>query len=64
MNSPALQLRGVTRQYVTAAGKLPVLRGVDLDLYGGEIVGLIGPSGQVRPFVQYRREFSFPDDWR
>ena len=45
MNSPALQLRGVTRQYVTAAGKLPVLRGVDLDLYGGEIVGLIGPSG-------------------
>jgi lipoprotein-releasing system ATP-binding protein len=45
MNSPALQLRGVTRQYVTQAGKLPVLRGVDLDLYGGEIVGLIGPSG-------------------
>ncbi len=45
MSSPALQLRGVTRQYVTQAGKLPVLRGVDLDLYGGEIVGLIGPSG-------------------
>ena len=45
MNSPALQLRGVTREYVTQAGKLPVLRGVDLDLYGGEIVGLIGPSG-------------------
>ena len=45
MSSPALQLRGVTREYVTQAGKLPVLRGVDLDLHGGEIVGLIGPSG-------------------
>jgi lipoprotein-releasing system ATP-binding protein len=45
MNSPALQLRGVKREYVTRAGKLPVLRGVDLDLFGGEIVGLIGPSG-------------------
>ena len=45
MSSPALQLRGVTREYVTQAGKLPVLRGVDLDLFGGEIVGLIGPSG-------------------
>jgi lipoprotein-releasing system ATP-binding protein len=45
MSSPALQLRGVTREYVTQAGRLPVLRGVDLDLFGGEIVGLIGPSG-------------------
>ena len=45
MSSPALELRGVTREYVTQAGKLPVLRGVDLSLYGGEIVGLIGPSG-------------------
>ncbi|HYG25743.1 MAG TPA: ABC transporter ATP-binding protein, partial [Caulobacteraceae bacterium] len=31
--------------YVTAAGPLTVLRGVDLDLRPGEIVGLIGPSG-------------------
>jgi len=45
MSSPALELRGVTREYVTQAGKLPVLRGVDLSLFGGEIVGLIGPSG-------------------
>ena len=45
MSEPALQLRGVRREYVTAAGKLPVLRGVDLDLFGGEIVGLVGPSG-------------------
>ncbi len=45
MSEPALHLRGVRREYVTLAGTLPVLRGVDLDLYGGEIVGLVGPSG-------------------
>src|SRR5216110_1750103 len=45
MNSPVLALRGVERTYVTEAGALNVLRGVDLDVMPGEIVGLIGPSG-------------------
>jgi lipoprotein-releasing system ATP-binding protein len=43
--TPVLSLRGLRRDYVTAAGTLPVLRGVNLDLYPGEVVGLIGPSG-------------------
>ena len=42
---PVLSIRGLERTYETAAGPLPVLKGVDLDLYPGEIVGLIGPSG-------------------
>ncbi|MDO8294958.1 MAG: ABC transporter ATP-binding protein [Caulobacter sp.] len=45
MSEPVLSLRGVTRTYVTDAGELPVLKGVDLDVMPGEIVGLIGPSG-------------------
>ena len=45
MSSPVLSLRGVERTYVTEAGKLTVLRGADLDVYPGEVVGLIGPSG-------------------
>ncbi|MDB5454966.1 MAG: transporter, partial [Caulobacter sp.] len=45
MSEPVLSLRGVERVYVTEAGKLPVLRGVDLDVFPGEVVGLIGPSG-------------------
>ena len=45
MNEPALHLRGLRREYVTRAGTLTVLRGVDLDLFAGEIVGLVGPSG-------------------
>ena len=43
--APVLSIRGLKRTYVTAAGELPVLRGVDLDVRPGEIVGLIGPSG-------------------
>ena len=45
MSEPVLSIRGLERVYVTAAGALPVLRGVELDVGAGEIVGLIGPSG-------------------
>jgi len=42
---PVLSVRGVTRTYQSAAGPLTVLKGVDLDVRPGEVVGLIGPSG-------------------
>ena len=45
MSEPVLSIRGLERTYVTAAGALTVLKGVDLDVQPGEIVGLIGPSG-------------------
>ena len=45
MSEPVLALRGVTRAYKTGEGALEVLKGVDLDVYPGEVVGLIGPSG-------------------
>ena len=45
MSEPILRLRGVARSYVTGQGSLSVLRGVDLDVHPGEVVGLIGPSG-------------------
>ena len=43
--SEPLVLRDVRRTYRTEAGELPVLRGVDLTLHGGEIVALVAPSG-------------------
>ncbi|MCS6625337.1 ABC transporter ATP-binding protein [Roseibacterium beibuensis] len=43
--TPVLSVRGVTRTYDTATGGLTVLKGVDLDVMPGEVVGLIGPSG-------------------
>ncbi|MBU2397419.1 MAG: ABC transporter ATP-binding protein [Alphaproteobacteria bacterium] len=45
MSKPVLSVRGVTRTYETASGGLTVLKGVDLDVMPGEVVGLIGPSG-------------------
>ncbi len=45
MSEPVLSIRGLERTYVTGAGRLPVLKGVDLDVAPSEIVGLIGPSG-------------------
>ncbi|MFJ6023973.1 ABC transporter ATP-binding protein [Brevundimonas sp. NPDC092305] len=42
---PVLSVRGLTRTYDTADGGLDVLKGVDLDVRAGEVVGLIGPSG-------------------
>ena len=45
-NGPVLTLRGVTRTYRIGGGRdLEVLKGADLDIYPGEIVGLTGPSG-------------------
>ena len=43
--SPVLSLRCVGRTYPTAQGGLTVLKGVDLDILPGQIVGLVGPSG-------------------
>jgi lipoprotein-releasing system ATP-binding protein len=42
---PVLSLRGVERRYKSGDRSLHVLRGVDLDLFPGEMAGLIGPSG-------------------
>ena len=43
--APILSVRGLVRNYRTGSETLHVLRGVDLDLSPGEVVGLIGPSG-------------------
>ena len=42
---PLIRLRQVTKNYRTAAGDFPALRGIDLDIYPGELVGVLGKSG-------------------
>ena len=45
MTTPVLELQGIDRTYRTEAGALNVLRGTDLRVAAGELVGLVGPSG-------------------
>jgi peptide/nickel transport system ATP-binding protein len=40
-----LELRGLTVSYQTSEGRLPALRGVDLVVRAGEVVGIAGESG-------------------
>jgi lipoprotein-releasing system ATP-binding protein len=43
--APVLRLAGLQRRFKTGETELIVLDGVDLDIYPGEVVGLVGPSG-------------------
>lgn len=43
--APVLSLRNVFRSYDEGRSKLEILKGVDLDLYEGEMVALVAPSG-------------------
>ena len=43
--APVFQARGLTKIYVMGEVRVEALRGVDLDLYPGELAVLLGPSG-------------------
>jgi lipoprotein-releasing system ATP-binding protein len=45
MSDPVLVIRGLERSYVTGDRTLQVLKGADVEVFPGELVGLIGPSG-------------------
>jgi lipoprotein-releasing system ATP-binding protein len=45
MSQPALALRGVERAYKQAGAALSILRGVDFEIFAGQSVALIAPSG-------------------
>lgn len=41
MENAIISVRGITKRF----GNLAVLRGIDLDIYKGEVVSIVGPSG-------------------
>ncbi|WP_294289738.1 ABC transporter ATP-binding protein [uncultured Sphingomonas sp.] len=43
--APLIQLRGVTKTYGSGATQFQALKGVDLDIAGGDFVAVMGPSG-------------------
>ena len=44
-SAPLLQVENLHKAYETAAGSMPVLRGVSLAVESGDLVSIIGPSG-------------------
>lgn len=45
MDKPLLELKGLGRSFVTGEQKISVLKGIDLTIYGGEMVAIVGASG-------------------
>ena len=45
VSTPTFQATGITKIYDMGEVQVPALRGVDLSLYDGEFVSLVGPSG-------------------
>jgi len=41
----AIEVRGVTKEFVEGPNRVPVLHGVDCEVHRGEVVLLMGPSG-------------------
>ena len=44
-NEPLLQLKGVNKVYQTGAGEFKALDDINLDIFPGEFVGIVGKSG-------------------
>src|SRR6201990_6644 len=45
MNTPIIHLEDIRKSYFMGKQALPVLKGIDLDIYKNEYVALMGPSG-------------------
>ncbi|MGB6229616.1 MAG: ABC transporter ATP-binding protein [Litorimonas sp.] len=51
MIRPVLSVRNLHRAYKSGEGLLKVLAGADIDVFPGEMIGLIGPSGSGKSTV-------------
>ncbi|MDD5296808.1 MAG: ABC transporter ATP-binding protein [Rhodocyclaceae bacterium] len=45
MSVPAIEIRGLTKRYGEGDAAVDALKGVDMTIHAGEVVGLVGPSG-------------------
>jgi len=45
MKAPAIEIRGLRKRYGEGEAAVEALKGVDMTIQAGEVVGLVGPSG-------------------
>ncbi len=45
MSKPLIRVEGLKKSYITEAGDLEVLKGIDLQIWPGEMVSIVGASG-------------------
>ncbi|MDP2155560.1 MAG: ABC transporter ATP-binding protein, partial [Sulfuricella sp.] len=45
VEQPAIKLEGLVKRYGSGSAAVEALKGVDMEIYPGEVVGLLGPSG-------------------
>ncbi len=50
---PELQVTALSKEFIGASGRLPILEGVDLTMRRGEAVVITGPSGSGKSTLLY-----------
>ena len=53
MSQPILRLRDIRKRYPQGNDYLEVLKGINLDIYAGEFVAIMGASGSGKSTLQY-----------
>jgi hypothetical protein len=61
-NHSLIQLRNVSKNYKTATGDFPALKGVDLDMQA-VFVSVIGKSGSANPPAQHDHHHRWRRKW-